>query len=410
MVPLLALLIKGLRASLFWLLISIITTSVNLKYVNATFGDFYTIEINEFNFYVFGILFCISYIAVTLTLYSLLSTAYNDMKSKNKELDIFKNKVEEKKLLLEKYQHNLLKLSKDESISSKEKKQLFKIICKTAVKTLEISRVSIWLFGNEKSIFERHFLYELDKESDELVTLRREDFPKYFEAVKSKPYISAIDAKKHPDTMEFKDKYLSPLGIYSMLDCPIIIDRETFGVICCEHKNELKEWSTEDELYVQFLANFISLGIKNSHVKLLLDDIVDKNNELIGKNKEIESINEELNFVNEELKTINDSLEETVKNRTFELESQNKQLSEYAFINSHLLRAPLSRVLGLSDLISREVTIPKDVKLLNSLAKSTFELDSIIKKISDILYDGNHITREDVNSIINKNLKEEGFE
>jgi signal transduction histidine kinase len=146
------------------------------------------------------------------------------------------------------------------------------------------------------------------------------------------------------------------------------------------------------------------MNFKNERIKTLLVEIRRKNNELTDKNNEILAMNEELSSLNEELSTVNETLEETVRFRTKELETQNQQLTEYAFINSHLLRAPLARILGLSDLLTREATSVKDTQLIEALYTSSKEMDIIIKKISDILYDGNNLTREDIKTIIDRNL------
>jgi signal transduction histidine kinase len=164
-----------------------------------------------------------------------------------------------------------------------------------------------------------------------------------------------------------------------------------------------KEWSAEDLLYVQSLAEHISICYKNQEIKALLEEVKKRNYELVEKTNEIETMNEELNSVNEQLSTLNDSLEATVRRRTAELETQNTQLTEYAFINSHVLRAPLARILGLAQLISREANI-KDRQLLDALVHSSDELDLIIRKISDILYSGNNLSRHDVKSIVDRNL------
>ena len=99
-------------------------------------------------------------------------------------------------------------------------------------------------------------------------------------------------------------------------------------------------------------------------------------------------------------------LEEKVKDRTAVLESKNKQLTEYAFINSHLLRAPLARVLGLSYILVESVKNQEDSRVVNALINASEELDTIIQKISDLLYDGNNFSREDVEEIIRKNFEQ----
>lgn len=106
------------------------------------------------------------------------------------------------------------------------------------------------------------------------------------------------------------------------------------------------------------------------------------------RTEELRTTVEELNRSNQELTSLNDGLDLMVKNRTAELEERNYQLTEYAFINSHLLRAPLARVLGLTDLIRMESTDPKTKDLMEKLFNSCEELDEIIKLMSNQLSDG----------------------
>jgi signal transduction histidine kinase len=190
-----------------------------------------------------------------------------------------------------------------------------------------------------------------------------------------------------------------------MLDCPIMLETDLYGVICCEHTGKVRTWNTEDSLFVQSLADLIAISFKNEKIRALLVRIRSQNHELVEKTNEIKTINEQLNALNEELATMNESLEATVRRRTEELETQNQQLTEYAFINSHLLRAPLARILGLANLISSEVTTYQDQRLMEGLIQSTHELDTIIRRISDVLYAGSDLTRSDVKEIISKNLR-----
>lgn len=386
--PLLALLIAGLRLSFIWLGITLITNIFNTYYVYSNHGSSYSTDIQLLAYGVSGTIFCLAFIAISFLLYTMLGNAYKKSLEINETLNELRTNVEDKKILLENYQQSIINLSKNEAVFEQSDNELYKAICNEAAKHLNIDRVSIWFLKKNDSIMERKYIHDSLNESDEVAVLNRDDFPNYFNSVLEKPFIIANDAKTHIDTKEFKDNYLTPLQIESMLDCAIKVGTSTVGVICCENKYELKKWNPEDALYVQSLSDLIALNQKSYRIKSLLEEINEKNIEV--------------GAVNEELRTLNESLEETVKNRTSELESQNEQLTEYAFINSHLLRAPLSRVLGLSHLIAREVKTPNDKELMESLIKSTNELDTVVRRISDILYEGNpnKISRKDINEII----------
>ena len=89
-------------------------------------------------------------------------------------------------------------------------------------------------------------------------------------------------------------------------------------------------------------------------------------------------------------------LEEKVQERTRELTERNNQLSEYAFINAHKLRAPLARILGLTDLMSREEHSQEIIRLNRLVQRESESLDLIIRSISDAIREDRVFNRHDV--------------
>lgn len=82
-------------------------------------------------------------------------------------------------------------------------------------------------------------------------------------------------------------------------------------------------------------------------------------------------------------KKLSTYLESKVKERTQELEIQNQQLSEFAFINAHHLRGPLAQIMGLVELI-RTADNPQDREMyLDMLLTSSNRLDKVIHEIRD---------------------------
>ncbi len=65
------------------------------------------------------------------------------------------------------------------------------------------------------------------------------------------------------------------------------------------------------------------------------------------------------------------------------VEAQNQRLKEIAWTQSHGVRAPLARVMGIVDLLSYEsIEDDPDAALLAHLAASAAELDEVIREIS----------------------------
>jgi len=125
---------------------------------------------------------------------------------------------------------------------------------------LNVDRVSIWFFNEDKTEIVCHDLYQRSSNNhDEGFILKADDYPKYFEAIRNSHNIAAYDARRDPKTSEFATSYLEPLGISSMLDVPIWFKGELFGVLCHEHVGDNKrKWSFEDQDFAVAIANLIS--------------------------------------------------------------------------------------------------------------------------------------------------------
>lgn len=66
------------------------------------------------------------------------------------------------------------------------------------------------------------------------------------------------------------------------------------------------------------------------------------------------------------------------------IKQHNVQLKEIAWAQTHLVRAPLARILGIVDLLNEaEAGVPADKELLDYLSTSAAELDGVIRRIID---------------------------
>jgi signal transduction histidine kinase len=90
----------------------------------------------------------------------------------------------------------------------------------------------------------------------------------------------------------------------------------------------------------------------------------------------------ELHEKNDTIEHLNQDLEAKVEKRTKLLKEQNEKLREYAFINSHVLRAPVSRILGLVNLLIKADMPSTDKEIIYHLEESSKELDTIIRNLS----------------------------
>jgi signal transduction histidine kinase len=142
--------------------------------------------------------------------------------------------------------------------------------------------------------------------------------------------------------------------------------------------------STSFELTATTIITTLYLLLWNANTKLK-DHLHVLEKRVKERTVELDKTIAKLNQTNQELEAINESLDSMVQKRTQELENRNIQLTGYAFINSHLLRAPLARLLGLSAIIRNELQSLEDIELLEKFLLTCNELDKIVKLMSEFL-------------------------
>ncbi len=96
------------------------------------------------------------------------------------------------------------------------------------------------------------------------------------------------------------------------------------------------------------------------------------------------------------LKRFNKLLNKMVDERTHELSMKNEQLSEYAFINAHKLRAPLARILGLQQIYRMKDSELSTEALMDLLAQESQGLDAIVHSITEAIEEKRIFNRHDL--------------
>ncbi len=175
------------------------------------------------------------------------------------------------------------------------------------------------------------------------------------------------------------------LGLYSLLITYLMVFPELFRIhtFTADTPEEIIGLSI-DCLFSALLLSIFFIRVKKRFEKF--------RNQVVFRNKELSELkitlltqNEQIKEQKAEVEKLNNDLNNLIEQRTREVETRNKMLGEYAFVNAHVLRGPLSRVLGLLNLMQLEQKnySPEKVKEVHLAAK---EMDLIIRKINDVLH------------------------
>jgi PAS domain S-box-containing protein len=132
-------------------------------------------------------------------------------------------------------------------------------ITEVTAETLGVARVSVWRYAADgQSIVCADLFDAVSREHSEGAVLSAHIHPAYFAALAEAEVIVADDAVMHPQTREFADDYLRPLGIVSMLDAPIAVNGQRLGVVCHEHVGPPRQWAADEQTFAVAVANIVA--------------------------------------------------------------------------------------------------------------------------------------------------------
>ena len=207
-----------------------------------------------------------------------------------------------------------------------------------------------------------------------------------------KSMIYAIERNKHFDEFQKSEKryselfHLSPLPMW-VYDVNTLAFLDVNNAAIVHYGYDRKEFLSKTLKNIRpsedlsLLEDALKASkVQNSLLHKRVFRHIKKNGEII----KVEIISSPILFNDREAKLVlvNDITEKITYIET--IETQNRTFKEISWIQSHLVRAPLARLMGLVNLLENESldSSPELIQLLEHIKISSFELDAIIRDIS----------------------------
>jgi signal transduction histidine kinase len=139
-----------------------------------------------------------------------------------------------------------------------------------------------------------------------------------------------------------------------------------------------------DYVIVGFIITLFTVYMKNTYLHYRRE-VALKNQQLVQIERRLVQLNGELRSHEEEITVFNENLEGMIVEQTKNIEAKHRELAEYAFINAHLVRGPLSRIMGILYLMEDDPHHfnKEDVNRLKTIANN---LDGVVRQINDVLH------------------------
>ncbi|WP_174709623.1 ATP-binding protein [Nostoc sp. TCL240-02] len=258
-------------------------------------------------------------------------------------------------------QHNraLAELTNHKAISEGNLETAFKVIAEKAANALEVERVSVWLFNNERTKLQCINLYERSNQKHSAGLERdRADYPIYFKSLTSARIMAVTDTRTDLRIQELWDELLETKNIVSLINTSIWVGGEVVGTVLYEQIDIPRTWEVSEQNFVSSIAEFVALTLE-------VCDVYDK----LRLRKNAES---------------------ALREAQEAAEVANRAKKTFLINMSQELRTPLSSILEIAEALQNEVygTVTAEqrqfLNLLESSGKNLLELINQILELTDI--------------------------
>ena len=131
-----------------------------------------------------------------------------------------------------------------------------------AANHLRVERASVWRFRESGEAMDCLDLFVRSNNAHSSEDpLFFKYFPQYFSDLTSARIIDAVDGAEDPRTSAFKDVYLAPNNIVSLIDATIRCAAGARGVVCIESVGERRDWTPAEKSFAASLADLLGFAM-----------------------------------------------------------------------------------------------------------------------------------------------------
>jgi PAS domain S-box-containing protein len=129
---------------------------------------------------------------------------------------------------------------------------------------LGIARVSVWCYSENETRLECLAQFDaLTGTHSSGMLLEESRYRSEFSFIKGSRYVDADDVMTDPRTVGYREDYLIPAGIVSMLDCSIVFGGRNLGVICFEQVKTPHHWENDEIIFGCQVADQFGMAFLN---------------------------------------------------------------------------------------------------------------------------------------------------
>ncbi|HEY0465804.1 MAG TPA: GAF domain-containing sensor histidine kinase [Polyangiaceae bacterium] len=138
---------------------------------------------------------------------------------------------------------------------------------RVSANTLGVTRVGVWSLSEDHRTLRRVTLFDQrqpERQTLEELELPLFEWPGYLSAVSSRRVVAVTDALTDARTSELAETYLVPHGVTSMMDVPLFLSGQVWGVVCHEHTGAPRNWSEREIAFAVSVTDMLSTMLEQA--------------------------------------------------------------------------------------------------------------------------------------------------
>ena len=144
----------------------------------------------------------------------------------------------------------------------------------------------------------------------------------------------------------------------------------------------LKDQLVREEALSQQKIMLLIVGVLVFALSIVTIFLINKNSRVHSLVSQLQEQNFAMSAQKARIEELNTNLEKIVADRTAQLESRTRQILDFASYNSHHVRGPLARILGLASLMRNASSMEEKILFLDSMDDAALEMDKAIKIVN----------------------------
>lgn len=149
-----------------------------------------------------------------------------------------------------------------------DNQQFLQAFTRTLSRTIGCSRTGVWVFSDSASERTLRCLGQYDAKGDTMVgaaDIVESRVSGYFDALQRDGHVIAADAWRHPATLGFRNHYLVPGDVRSVLDVSFAINGVTVGMFRCEQVGTTMDWTGQHLQLLRAVGPRAALSLVRGH-------------------------------------------------------------------------------------------------------------------------------------------------